>query len=329
MWLIFGAIAALLLVGLGYLLRSKGRFHARRSLEIRLPPAAVYTAVVDLKSWPLWSPWLLHELDTDIDFSDDYRLEGGYCRWNGKRAGAGKLTQIALVPHSRVEQKLEFGRPLKSVCQVSWGFDARGDATLVSWELAGRKSFPLRHLAARTETTIDRDLELGLALLGGYLDDNSPHPALEFGGAENLEDFSYWAIPCNGKLRQLESARQPAIDTLTGAAAGRTGLPLTLYHRFEPYDTELHAEIAVPIDRVTPKSNYTRREFSGGSYLKITLRGDHRFLPLGWHALYSHCRMHRYRQDRARPALEIYLAGPQRGGNSNATETALYLPLRN
>ena len=328
MWLIAGIVAALLLGGVVYLLRSDGRFQVRRSLEMALPASTVYAAVADLKSWPLWSPWLLHESDTAIEFSEDCRLEGGYYSWDGKHIGAGRLIHTSLVPHSRIEQRLELSRPYRSASRVAWEFDTRGETTLVSWEMDGRMPLPLRFMAPAMESTIGRDYELGLALLKGYLDDRAPHPALRFGATEKLEDFSYWAIPCNGKLRQLEAARQSAIEALTAAAAGRTGLPLTLYHRFDPGASELHAEIAVPIDRVTPESNYTRREFSGGRYLKMTLRGDHRFLPMGWHALFSHCRMLRYKPDRSRPALEIYLVGPDGAASADAIETALYLPLK-
>ena len=328
MWIALGIVAALAVAGLIFLLRTDGRFEVRRSQEMGLPAERIFSAVADLRSWPLWSPWLMHEPDADIVFGDDCRREGGHYSWNGQRVGAGRLTHVSLQPNSRIEQRLEFTRPFKSVNRVTWEFDNHGGTTRVSWEMAGRMPFLLRFMAARMEPMIGRDFELGLALLHGYLDDDAPHPALDFVGAENLEDFSYWAMPCHGNLRQLEAARQPAIDSLTAAAEGRSGLPLVLYHRFDPLEGQYRAEIAIPIANATPESNYTRREFSGGRYFKMILRGEHRFIPLGWYALHSHCRMHGQRPERSRPALEIYQLTPQQADDVNRIETALYLPIK-
>jgi predicted transcriptional regulator YdeE len=327
-WLALAILAALLLAACAWLACLDSRFRVERDLEIAAPAQFTFEAVADLKSWPEWSPWLLHETDAGLAFSDDCRRAGGYYTWDGKRLGAGKLTHLELLPYSRIEQQIEFLRPYKACNQVVWSFEDRGDKTLASWEMSGRMPFLLRFMTAKLVPAIGRDFELGLALLSGYVNADADHPALEFGDDEDLEDFSYWAIPCNGKLRQLEAARPSAIDTLNRAADGKTGLALTLYHRFDPDGGDFRAEIAIPVGSSTPASNYTQREFLGGRYCKLTLRGDHRFLPLGWHALYSHCRLYRRKIDRARPALEIYQHPPQQAPDSNRIETALYAPLK-
>lgn len=328
MWIVLAVLAAALLAAVAYLACLDGRFRVERDLEIAAPAQFAFEAVADLKSWPEWSPWLLHEPDAEVAFSNNCRQRGGYYTWKGKRIGAGKLTHLELLPHSRIEQHIEFLRPYRASNRVAWGFESRGDKTLVSWEMSGRMPFLLRFMASKLEPAIGRDFELGLALLNGYVNADADHPAIEFAGDEDLEDFSYWSVPCNGKLRQLEAARPSAIETLTRAAEGKTGLALTLYHRFDPHAGDYQAEIAIPVGADTPASNYTQREFHGGRYCKLVLRGDHRFLPLGWHALYSHCRLYRRKIDRARPALEIYQHPPQQPADGNRVETALYAPIK-
>ncbi len=328
MWLVLAIIAVIPLAVLIYLATLDGRFRIRRSLEISAPGKTVFAAVVDLKSWPQWSPWLIHETDTRISYSDDYQNEGGAYSWDGKLVGAGTVTHLGFNPHRRIDQQISFSRPFKSISQISWEFEERGDVTLVTWEMSGRLPFLFRFMARRMEPMIGRDFELGLALLNGYLDSAAPHPSITFVGAQELEDFSYWAIPCNGNLRQLEATRQANIETLTAAAAGKTGLALTLYQQFDPQASHYRAEIAIPVTDNTPPSNYTRREFKGGRYYHMTLGGDHKFLPLGWYALYCHCRMRRVKLDKARPALEIYHDNPAETTDSNQVTTALYLPIR-
>lgn len=328
MWIALSAAAAAAVVALLYLALLPGRFQVRRSLEMAAPVETVFAAVVDLKSWPLWSPWLLHEPGARLDFSDDYQAEEGYYEWDGALVGAGRLTHARIVPHNRIEQQLDFYRPFKSTSPVNWALETHDRHTLVSWKMEGRMPFLFRFMTKSMAPMIERDFELGLALLQGYVNGNAPHPSLHFAGEETLEDFSYWAIPFSGKLRQLETTRQKHIEALEAASDGKSGLPLTLLHRFGPNSPDYEAEIAIPIADSAPGANYTTRHFRGGRYFGLTLHGDHRFLPLGWHALFSHCRMRRIKRDKSRPALEIYQDDPKRARNSNEIGSALYLPIR-
>ena len=328
MWVILSILLLVPLAGLVYLATLDGSFRVRRSLEMQSPIEAAFAAVVDLKTWPEWSPWLMHEPDTELVYSENYRDEGGYYSWDGKIVGAGRLSHETIKPNSSIRQQIEFLRPFKSSSRVNWEFEARDGATLVSWEMEGRMPFLFRFMAKRMEPMISRDYDLGLALLSGYLNSASPHPRIAFVGKQKLDDFSYWSIPSNGNLRQLEASRQPNIDALTAAAGGKSGLPLTLYHGFDPMASDYRAEVAISIGDATPASNYTRREFSGGNYFELSLRGDHRFIPLAWHALSCHCRMHKITVDNSRPALEIYHDDSSTVEDSNQIKTALYLPIR-
>ncbi len=328
MWLAFALVAAVVAGALIYLASLDGGFRVRRSLEVEAPTESAFAAIVDFKSWPEWSPWLLHEPDTRIEYSDDYRKEGGYYTWDGKVVGAGKLTHVAIRPQSRIEQEIDFLRPFKSTSRVNWEFEPVDGRTRVTWEMEGEMPFLFRFMTRRMEPMIGRDYELGLALLNGYLNAAAPHPRLAFAGEETLEDFSYWAIPFSGNLRRLEAARKHDVEALQAAAAGPTGLALTLYRNLDPLGSQFEAEIAIPIGEHSGQSNYIRREFHGGRYFKMTLRGDHRFLPLAWYALCSHCRMHRIRRDKSRPALEIYHDVPTEADAGNEILTALYIAIR-
>ena len=327
MW-ILAALAVAVLAVLIYLACLDGTIHLRRSLEVEAPVEQVFATVLDLKSWPQWSPWLLHEADAELTFSNNCQAEGGYCSWAGKVVGAGKLTHLEIRPNRSIRQQIESLKPFKSVTRVDWEFEKLGDKTRLSCELSGRMPFLFRFMVKTMEPMAERDCELGLALLGGYLNRAMAYPVIAIFSPEELAGFGYWAIPCNGNLRQLEAARRSSIETLRSNAAARIGLSLTLYHQFDPYAAQFQAENAVPVNDNPPPSNYQRRRFEGGQFIKMTLQGDLRFLPLGWHALASHCRMHRFKIDPKRPALEIYADDPGATIDGNQTTTTLYLPIK-
>lgn len=328
MWILITALVVLLAAPLIYLAVLDGRFEVRRKLEIEAPIDRVFEAVLDLETWPKWSPWLLHEPDAEIVYSDDCKVEGGCYSWEGSIVGAGKLTHLEIQPPYAIHQQLELLKPFKSTSRVTWTFEKQGDRTLVSWEMHGKMPFLFRFMARRMEPAIGRDYELGLAMLGGWLNARMNHPQITLHGPESLEHFRYWAIPCHGNLRQLEASRRGSIETLRAAEPARIGLSLALFHRFDPRATHYRAELAVPITDNSPQANYQPREFTGGRYFRMTLKGSLRFLPLGWHVLTSHCHMRRIRLDPERPALEIYNDDPGVVLEPNRMMTTLYLPVR-
>ncbi len=328
MWIALAIVAAVIVGGLVYLASLDGSFRVRRSLEVDAPLDDTFAAIVDFKSWPEWSPWLMHEPDTRIEYGEDYQAEGGYYTWDGKVVGAGKLTHVSIRPPGRIEQQIEFLRPFKSTSRVNWEFEPIDGRTRVAWEMEGEMPFLFRFMAKRMEPMIGHDYELGLALLQGYLNAAAPHPRLAFVGEQALDDFHYWAIPFSGNLRRLEAARKHDIETLQAAADGPTGLPLILYRNLDPLGAQYEAEIAIPIGERSEQSHYIRRAFHGGRYFKMTMHGDHRFLPLAWYALSSHCQMHRIKRDKSRPDLEIYHDDPEAAVDPNEILTTLYVAIR-
>jgi DNA gyrase inhibitor GyrI/ribosome-associated toxin RatA of RatAB toxin-antitoxin module len=328
MWIAITMLILLTLLALAYLASLDGSYRVKRNRVILAAPEQVFAAIVDFKSWPQWSPWLMHETEAEVIYSENYQQEGGYYSWQGEFVGAGKLTHLSIKPGRSINQQIEFVRPFKSINQVNWNFESKDEGTLVSWEMVGSMPFFFRFMASQMEPMIGRDYELGLALLNGYMNTNAAHPQISFIGAENLDDFSYWAIPLVGSLRQLESARKSDIGVLEAAADGKAGLALTIYHQPDPLQSQYNVDIAISVDENTPHSNYTYRGFKGGRYFKMILHGDHEFLPMGWHALLSHCRMHKIKLDKTRPSLEIYQDSPAQCVHSNQVTTVLYIAIR-
>ncbi len=328
MWITITVLALVVITAVAWLATLEGCFHVKRSREIAAPTDSVFAAITDFKSWPEWSPWLMHEPDSIITYSENYQQEGGFYCWDGQVIGAGKLTHEEINPPRNINQQIEFLRPFKSVNQIRWSFEEQDDTCLVTWEMIGNMPFLFRFMTSRMEPMIGRDYELGLSLLNGYMNASAPHPELAFVDNEVLQDFYYWAIPCHGNLRMLEASRPSNIDTLEVAAGGKSGLPFTIFHQFNPLKSDYQAEVAIPVTEHTPQSNYTRRKFSGGRYFKMTLHGDHQFLPLAWYALSSHCRMHKIKLDKSRPSLEIYHNDPAKTADSNQLVSALYLAIK-
>ena len=321
-------IVALIALALIYLATLDGSYRIRRGLVINAPVKQVFAAIRNLKTWPKWSPWLLHEPDATITHSENSNQEGGFYTWDGGLVGAGKLTHLKINPESSIDQQIEFIRPFKSLNQVNWYFENSYGSTAIEWEMIGSMPFLFRFMTKRIEPMISRDYDLGLALLNGYLLPAAPHPSISFRDTESLDNFQYWSIPFSGNLREMQAIRKPALIALETAAGENGGLGLTIYHRIDWRQTHYRGEIAIPVTGPSAQSNYTNRHFNGGNYFKVEVLGDHEFLPLAWYAAFSHCRMHKIKLDKSRPSLEIYHHNPESVEDSNTIKTTLYVAVK-
>jgi len=318
MWIAITIVGLIILGGLIFLASLDGKFQVRRELECDIPIDEIFATVLDFNSWPEWNPWLLHEPGAKIEISPDCNQEGGHYSWDGDAIGAGRLSHVRITPGKRIQQQIEFIRPFKSVNQVNWYFEKRGDSTLVEWEMQGSMPFLFRFMTKSTALMISKDYDLGLIRLCGYLDPNAPQLKISFCGREPLEAFHYWAIPFTGRLRELQASRKTNLPILEKATEGESGLPLTIYHKLDWQQASFEAEFAVPVSGDATHSGYQIRSFKGGEYLRTEVTGDQAFLPLTWYAVFSHCRMHKIKIDSSRHSLEIY----------HDTKTILYLPLK-
>ncbi|MCG7986767.1 MAG: SRPBCC family protein [Candidatus Thiodiazotropha lotti] len=141
----------ILAVPLIYLSTLKGEFVVSRSLTIGVAREQVFEKIKDFRSWPEWSPWLMHEPEAHLEYSDAPDQQGGWYSWDGETVGAGRLTHMKFSGSDKIEQKIEFLRPFKSVSQVWWELERLDEGnTQVSWNMSGSMPFLFRFMTKKS-----------------------------------------------------------------------------------------------------------------------------------------------------------------------------------
>ena len=323
------AVAVVVIGLLVYLATLDGEYTVDRNLRIDAPVERVFASIIDFKTWPDWSPWLMHEADTELEDSDACDREQGYYTWDGKMVGAGKLTHLEIKPNQSIEQRIEFTRPFKAISRVAWTFADADGQTDVHWIMQGKMPFPLRFMTEMTKQMVTKDYDLGLHLLNGYLNPDSPHPRFEFCGEEQVASFDYAYESFSGHMDAMVDAMQVGFPRLRDQVAALEiidGCPQTVYHKADPKKGYFECDMAVP---VKPGSNYPQiKTFNGGRYYKMRMQGDYQFLELAWYKIFSHVRMLKLKIDLKRPSLEVYENDPAEVSDSSELKTAIYLPVK-
>lgn len=323
----------LVLIGvLVYLATLPGEYLVRRSLLMSVDRQAVFDKVRDLRSWKDWSPWLLHEPGTLLQFSDGASREGGSYTWNGQRVGAGKLTHVRFDGLNRIEQRIEFTRPFKSVCDVWWEFDDVNNQTEVTWCMRGRMPFLFRFMTNMTRMMIEKDYDLGLAMLRGQLDPNAERPVISFDGVIEREAQTVLTIPFKGGISSMVTAMErgfPALEYYVAEIGQRPVAPqFAAYYKVDTKSMYFECDMALPVAAETPAGEFERKELGGGRYFRVSVQGSYDFLESAWYSTMSHMRMYKLKQDKSRPTLEVYENDPRETRHSNDVRTTLYVPLR-
>jgi len=315
----------------GYLASLDGRYQVDRSIVIKREPQQVFDRVRDFRGWQEWSPWLLHEPDATLEFSEHPDQENGWYSWDGRMVGAGTVSHSRFDTPSRIDQQIVFTRPIRSVVSVAWRFEPCADGTRVHWLMDGRMPFLFRFMTAKTQAMISKDYELGLAMLNGVLDPSAEHPRLEFCGDTRLAPWHSLAYDWSGSFDDMPAEMQQRFPALAAEVERQGRVPagpaFTAYHRVDGRDTQCSMAIVVDSE-VEAGGGMELQDLGGGRYFKVSLRGSYAFLEMAWYSANAHLRMHKLKRDERRPSLEIYENDPRSVSDSNELLTTLYLPLK-
>ncbi|MGB0721405.1 MAG: SRPBCC family protein [Gammaproteobacteria bacterium] len=343
MTIVLVTLAIIIAATLIWLAALDGTFHVRRATIIGVEPEQAYNVVRDFHHWPAWSPWLIHEPEAQLTFSSAPDEPTGWYSWNGRHIGAGTLTHVAMVApaetrQGRIEQRLGFTRPFKSDARVVWDFTTVQGGVEISWAMYGRMPFLFRFLAPMTARMLERDFELGLALLSGMLDPGGDAPHISFEGIAPFPARQCITLPFAG---DTATRRQTITEGIERLSARRRDLGVTsdepvftAYHKVDTERPWFDGVVAAPLadtalSAPSGSADDHRAQTLGGEgrWYRVRMRGGFRFMEMTWHCAIAHLRLHKIALDGRRDCFEVYVSRPDNGHNGRS-ETDLYIPIK-
>ncbi len=323
-------IVAIFGIGLIYLASKPGKFNVSESITVKAPVGDVFNKILDLKTWANWSPWVMHEPDVKLNFSDDIDQEGGHYSWDGAHIGSGKLMHVKLETNARILQKITFLKPFKNTADIEWSFAEETEGTKLTWQMHGSMPFFFRWMVPMMIRMISSDYKVGLRLLNQLLDPSAPKFQVQFDGAVDREALSGISQHFQGSFEQLPQAMEKSFTHLLGKVESEN-LKISS-HFFAAYSKTDIKKMTTQCDMVVPIESLDEIDAEkytapAGKYFKITYNGRYDYLEQVWFSAASHLRMHKIKWDTNRPSLEIYIADP-RNAEPDQLVTELYLPIR-
>ena len=143
-------------------------FRVQRSASIKAPPEKVFALINDFKRWETWSPWEKKDPAMKRSFGAATSGKGATYAWEGnKDVGQGSMEITNSVSSSAISLKLDFLKPFEAHNRVDFTLEANGDATQVTWTMAGDTPYFAKsiHVFLDMDRMVGKDFEAGLANL--------------------------------------------------------------------------------------------------------------------------------------------------------------------
>ena len=169
MFKIIGLLVALAIAAVLVLAAMKPDvFRVQRVASIKAPPEKVFALINDFKRWDAWSPWEKKDPAMKRSFSAVTSGKGASYAWEGnKDVGQGSMEITHSAPPFVIGIKLDFVTPFEAHNLVDFTLQAKGDATEVTWRMAGDTPYfaKIIHVFINMDSMVGKDFEAGLANL--------------------------------------------------------------------------------------------------------------------------------------------------------------------
>ncbi|RKE90826.1 SRPBCC family protein [Ichthyenterobacterium magnum] len=132
----------ILIIGLAiYIAVQPNEFNFNRSRVIKAPVSDLFNKVNDYKEWPSFSPWIEHEPDAKLTYSENTSGVNASYGWNGEILGEGNMQTTGIEKDKSIAQRITFIKPFESESDINWTFETTNDGTKVTWSMKGKQDF--------------------------------------------------------------------------------------------------------------------------------------------------------------------------------------------
>ncbi len=305
------------------------KYEIKKSIEINATPHAIIETLGDLKTWSIWSPWVILDPQTKLIYEGNPKEIGSNYRWESRHIGEGKMT-IEKINETHIDYFLEFFKPWKSTAKAHFSvIKISEDITLLTWTMQSHLPLFMFWMKNRMKAWIGMDFERGLELLKCYIEQGKIEMELYFDGVVETSTIDYVGIPNHAKKSQLSKVMGEDFKKLLGDFVPTPqSTILSIITKFDMFTDDFEFICAISDPAYTEaKTPYITGTIPSSKALKVRLKGDYAFLSNAWSMVIMHQRSGKYKIQKDTMGYEVYLNNPSEVAPHELL-TEIYLPIR-
>jgi carbon monoxide dehydrogenase subunit G len=148
--------------------RKPDMLRVTRSMRVTAPAETIFPLINDFHQWGGWSPYEHKDPAMKRSYSGAESGKGAVYAWDGNNnVGSGRMEILEIQAPSKIVIKLDFIRPFEGHNTAEFTMLPQGDATNLTWAMAGPAPFMSRLMQVfiSLDHMIGKDFEAGLANL--------------------------------------------------------------------------------------------------------------------------------------------------------------------
>jgi len=304
-------------------------FTTNANIEIAADINTVRKALVDFKSWPVWSPWLYVEPDSKVAFHGTPSEIGSGNSWHGDKTGEGSITLVKNAP-SRLEMDLEFIKPFKSHADVY--FDLKKlpeNKTHVRWGMDSSLPFFMFWMTDVMVAMIRSDYRRGLLLLKDYIETGSISSKATLDGIHQIEAMPYVGLHGVSAMENIGSEISQQFEALEATVASMNTTEIfTICNKLNIKADSMDYTAAFGVsDAPILDAPLVRGTRAACKALKVTHVGPYHHLGNAWYMAISEQRHAKHKLVKTAPAFEVYRNSPKDTAENDLI-TEIYIPIK-
>ncbi|MBB5353070.1 hypothetical protein HNR46_003323 [Haloferula luteola] len=304
------------------------RLVVTRSIEIAAPVEKVLPLIRDFREWPRWSPWLVAEPETQLQFADD----GKYYRWEGTVTGTGEV-RMTEETDRELSMDLTFIKPFPAKNRTGFQWEATAEGTRVTWSMEGSLPFFMFFMVKSMEAYVGGDFMRGLMMLKDCAEWGRVPSRVEFLGVQSFTGADYVGRRQRCAIAEIGPNASEDARVLNAWVASRnlkvTGSPLMICERWDMVRGQCEYTMAVQVDPGPDPlpEGFFQGELPPCRTYDVRHTGAYRHLANAWTSGVMHSRAGRFKMKRGIAPFESYENDPREVAEEE-TITVIHFPAR-
>ena len=311
-----------------------GKYDTSRSRVINAPADVIFNHVNDFKEWPKWDPWSEAFGDMKIEYTGSDKGVGAKYSWTGEESGEGNMEIITVIPHTSIDQVINFKTPFESSSDIYWRFEKVDGGTKVTWGMKGEMDFFTRPMAASMDEMMEKDLLRGLAKLDSISVISANARSFRIEGIITNNEIKYVGIESKdveqndmGDIMGLNFPK--LVKWMKFNRIDFAGAPFTIYKKWDEKSGKATFISCIPIiskvEKIKDKS-ITQGVVEAQKCTKTVYKGDYSGSEEAWMTTFAFIEDKGLKYENGNP-FEIYVTGPNEEPNPENWITEIYIPV--
>lgn len=289
-------------------------YEVRRTITIEQPCATIIGYLSDFQNWPKWSPWLILEPSSKIQFKGTQGQIGARYDWSGNLIGSGSMT-LTHKDIDNLEMALEFVSPFKSKAQVQFEVVQTDHHCVVTWCMTSKLPWYFFFLKNMMKALIGMDFDRGLLMLKSQMETQSIPSLPAIVGERHQPKIHYIALKGRATIPELPVVVQNQFSRLNLYCETHnisiSGPRFVLYENMDKTTTESEFFSCLPIEKtIEIEPPFVCDTLEECETYVIQHKGAYRFLGNAWSLAMMASRAYKIKTEHDPMGIERYINQP-------------------